>query len=133
MPSPPPLPTPRSTRASGRAPGPDHGHPAVVLESGESGQPVARRRARARRGPVSATNSPTARAPGALGRGHVEQADPLVGPVGGVGERPSDELEPGAHPEHHRTRRPPVRPGCRPRAGSVAARTWGPSSPPPTV
>ena len=55
-------------------PGPDRGHPAVVLEAGQAGQRAARRPVAGRRPAATATSSPTARRAGALAGGHVEQA-----------------------------------------------------------
>ena len=84
-----------------------------------------------RRRSTEATSSPTARGSVPLRVVTSSSPRPVVGPVGGVGEGAPEQLVAGAHRRAppRRARRHGAR--CRRRCSASAARTWGPSSPPP--
>ena len=104
VPSPPPLPTPRRTRARGWAPAPSR----VTAEWFSKPVSVSSATGPASRSPSLGRDGrrgelPHGPAPGPLHRDHVEQPHPGMGPPVGPGERPADHLVAGAHREHHGT------------------------------
>ena len=106
--SPSPLPTPRTTRASGqRRPGRWWcSHRGSRIRSGVGGSGPAETGAS---GVTSANSSPTARRSVALGGGHIQDAQAVVRPAVGVGKGPAEQLEAGADTEHDRALATPVR------------------------
>ena len=98
-----PLPTPRDLAERHGALAVDRGAPAVVLEPGQVGSGHGGTAAGSSDLGHAPRRRPGARRPCSS---RLEQAQTVVGRPSAPGEGGPDDLEPGAHGQHHRTRRP---------------------------
>ena len=119
----PPLPTPCSTRASGRAPGPTTDTPPWFSNPVSRGSGLARPPCAARPAAGWPPAPPRPAAPVPFTVVTSSRPTPLLGPARRVGEGPADELEPGAHRQDHRALGHPAG------QGALLERGWWPPAP----